>query len=113
MDTHRTTRVVTRREALLTGAAAVGGVMWSRLVPRGIAQQPADRLATFRAQIAAAPIQTQQLTDNLTLLSGPGGNVVVLHSNLLTILSPQGVRSILAHEIGHIRRKDSYWKLVG
>jgi Zn-dependent protease with chaperone function len=35
------------------------------------------------------------------------GNVVVLHSNLLTILSREGVRSVIAHEIGHIRRKDS------
>src|SRR5437879_10160013 len=29
------------------------------------------------AQIGAAPIQAQQLGENLTLLSGPGGNVVV------------------------------------
>jgi Zn-dependent protease with chaperone function len=35
------------------------------------------------------------------------GNVVVLHSNLLSILSPEGVRSVIAHEVGHIRRKDS------
>jgi Zn-dependent protease with chaperone function len=35
------------------------------------------------------------------------GNVVVLHSNLLTILSRQGVRSVVAHEVGHIRRRDS------
>jgi glyoxylase-like metal-dependent hydrolase (beta-lactamase superfamily II) len=33
------------------------------------------------AQIGAAPIQTRQLGDNLTLLSGPGGNVVVLHGS--------------------------------
>jgi Zn-dependent protease with chaperone function len=35
------------------------------------------------------------------------GNVVVLHSNLLSILSREGVRSVIAHEIGHIRRRDS------
>jgi Zn-dependent protease with chaperone function len=35
------------------------------------------------------------------------GNVVVLHSNLLTILTRDGVRSVIAHEVGHIRRKDS------
>jgi hypothetical protein len=29
--------------------------------------------------MAAAPIQSQNLADNLTLLSGPGGNVVVLN----------------------------------
>lgn len=42
-------------------------------------QQPQDPLAAFRAQIGAVPIKSQPLTDNLTLLSGPGGNVVVLH----------------------------------
>jgi hypothetical protein len=35
------------------------------------------------------------------------GNVVVLHSNLLSILPREGVRAVIAHEIGHIRRKDS------
>jgi hypothetical protein len=39
----------------------------------------ADPLATIRAQIGAMPIQTQKLGENLTLLSGPGGNVVVLN----------------------------------
>lgn len=43
-------------------------------------QQPTqDRLAAFRAQIGATPITTLPLAENLTLLSGPGGNVVVLH----------------------------------
>jgi Zn-dependent protease with chaperone function len=35
------------------------------------------------------------------------GNVVVLHSNLLSILTKEEVRSVIAHEVGHIRRKDS------
>ena len=39
----------------------------------------ADPVANLRAQMGAAPIQTQKLTDKLTLLSGPGGNVVVLN----------------------------------
>lgn len=82
MKTSGTARLVTRREMLMTGAAAVGGLVWTRLNPRGVVQQPVaqgDRLATFRAQIAAAPLQSQPLAENLTLLSGPGGNVVVLH----------------------------------
>ena len=33
----------------------------------------------MRAQFGGMPIQTQPLTDSLTLLSGPGGNVVVLN----------------------------------
>ena len=81
MDSDRTTRLVTRREVLHAATAFAGGVVWTRLVP-GFAQQPAappaDHLAAFRAQIGATPIQTQQLADNITLLSGPGGNVVVL-----------------------------------
>jgi glyoxylase-like metal-dependent hydrolase (beta-lactamase superfamily II) len=41
-------------------------------------QQPQDPLAAFRAQIGATPIKSLALTDTLTMLSGPGGNVVVL-----------------------------------
>ena len=40
---------------------------------------PADPVAAFRAQMAANPIQPQKLAENLTMLSGPGGNVVVLN----------------------------------
>jgi glyoxylase-like metal-dependent hydrolase (beta-lactamase superfamily II) len=39
----------------------------------------ADPVAAARARSGAIPIQTQKLADNLTLLSGPGGNVVVLN----------------------------------
>jgi len=58
----------TRRDFLKTMGALL--IPWP--------QQP-DRTAAFRAQLAAVPIQTQSLAENLTLLSGPGGNVVVLH----------------------------------
>lgn len=43
------------------------------------ATAPTDRLAAMRAQMGTAPIQSQPLAENLTLLSGPGGNVVVLN----------------------------------
>ena len=33
----------------------------------------------MRAQLGAAPIQATKLGDRLTMLSGPGGNVVILH----------------------------------
>ena len=82
MNTNDTLRLVTRRELLLTGAATVAGAVWTRLVPPGFAQQPAPspagRLAAFRAQIAASAIKPLKLADNITMLSGPGGNVVVL-----------------------------------
>ena len=35
------------------------------------------------------------------------GNIVVLHSNLLDILPRDGIRAVIAHEVGHIRRRDS------
>jgi cyclase len=81
MNTAGTVSLVTRREMLLTSAATVGGAVWTRLIPSAFGQQPAapgDHLAAFRAQIAANPIKPQKLADHITLLSGPGGNVVVL-----------------------------------
>jgi hypothetical protein len=71
----------TRREWLRMMAAVGVGAVVDSWIPAGLrTQQPTqDRVAAFRAQIGAIPIQTQQLGENLTLLSGPGGNVVVLH----------------------------------
>jgi glyoxylase-like metal-dependent hydrolase (beta-lactamase superfamily II) len=60
-------------------AALSAGAVADALIPRWVRSQQPDRLAAFRAQIGAVPIQTQQLGENLTLLLGPGGNVVVLH----------------------------------
>jgi len=42
-------------------------------------QEPsaADLLASMRAKFNAVPMETQKLADNLTMLSGPGGSVVV------------------------------------
>ena len=39
----------------------------------------ADPVAAMRAQMGAAPITTTKLGDRLTMLSGPGGNVLALH----------------------------------
>ena len=75
---------MTRRE-LLRGAAVAGGAL---LVPSWIdptygwmqqAAQSADPLETMRKNFGAIPIERVKLTDNLTMLSGPGGNVVVLN----------------------------------
>ena len=99
-----------RREMLRNTATLAGGAVLARLFPgalyaavpgalRGGAaaywQQapPGDAAAAVRAQIGGLPIQTQKLGENLTLLSGPGGNVVVLNGAdgkivLDTFLSP-------------------------
>ena len=54
----------------------------------GLRQQastpPVDSLAAMRAQMGSAPIQSQPLAENLTLLSGPGGNVVLAHNPMET-----------------------------
>ena len=88
MNSHRTLRLISRRELFQNAAPLVGGAFLAPLLPGRVfaawfqapAQQtaPADPVAAFRAQLGAVPIQPQKLADNLTLLSGPGGNVVVL-----------------------------------
>ena len=70
------TMTSTRRDWLRTMAALSAGALFPRRV---WPQQAQDPLAAFRAQIGATPIKSLELSDKLTMLSGPGGNVVVLH----------------------------------
>jgi len=84
-------RQSTRREMLRNSAEFAGGALLAQLFPANLPsvcvpelqQQAApaatDRLTEMRAQMGGVPIQSQPLAENLTLLSGPGGNVVVLH----------------------------------
>jgi cyclase len=78
-----------RREMLLDSVTLAGSALLAHLVPApllrasaaGYARQApsaADLLASMRAKFNAAPIQTQKLAENVTMLSGPGGSVVVL-----------------------------------
>ena len=77
-----------RRELLKIATVVGGGGVIAHLLPPSVARAyalvqqaaaPADPLAAMRAQMAAAPIEVTKLTDTLTMLSGPGGNVVVLN----------------------------------
>jgi cyclase len=80
----------TRRAMLRNSAGFAGSALLAQLFPAsflsaglpGLREQastpPTDALAAMRAQMGSAPIQSQPLAENLTLLSGPGGNVVVL-----------------------------------
>src|SRR5437899_982749 len=91
MDPNSSLKLTTRREMLQQATTIAGGAFFAQLFPPSLlrastaryTQQasapPADPVAEFRAQMAANPIQAQSLADNLTLLSGPGGNVVVLN----------------------------------
>jgi glyoxylase-like metal-dependent hydrolase (beta-lactamase superfamily II) len=81
-------RLFNRRDVLRSGAVVAGGLVIAAGWPEWLAgfqspaQQPAsgaDQLAASRAQMAAIPIETLKLSDRLTMLSGPGGNVVVLN----------------------------------
>ena len=90
MTTELLVKQTGRREMLRDCATLAGGALLGQLFPgalRGGAvaylQQEAapatDRAAAVRAQLGGVPIQTQKLGENLSLLSGPGGNVVVLN----------------------------------
>jgi glyoxylase-like metal-dependent hydrolase (beta-lactamase superfamily II) len=68
-----------RNSTMLTGGAFLAQVFPASLLRAGQQAPADDRLAAMRAQMGAVPISTLKLTDNLTLLSGPGGNVAVLN----------------------------------
>jgi cyclase len=71
-----------RREMLRGSAALAGSAFLLRGSAVGDARQapsPADLLASMRAKFNAAPLETQRLAENVTMLSGPGGSVVVLN----------------------------------
>jgi glyoxylase-like metal-dependent hydrolase (beta-lactamase superfamily II) len=90
MDSDNIVKRATRREILQTTGAFAGGWALSHVFPKALAgatprfaqpggANPADGLAEARARFGKAPIESVKLSDNLTLLMGPGGNVVVLN----------------------------------
>ena len=83
-----TKNVVTRREILQAAATLAGGALLGQFYPQESIyaatashpqQSPPDQLEAIRAQFGGTPIQTQMLHENIFLLSGPGGNIVVLN----------------------------------
>ena len=71
-----------RREMLLTSSTLAGSAFLLRGSAVGDARQapsPADLLASMRAKFNAAPLETQRLGEDVAMLSGPGGSVVVLN----------------------------------
>src|SRR5215469_3275925 len=89
MSSNSFLKPTSRRAMLRDSATFAGSAFLAQLFPASLRaafpwnapQQsaPADAAAAFRAQMGANPIQPQKLADNLTLLSGPGGNVTVLN----------------------------------
>ncbi len=89
MDSDNIANRATRREILQATGALAGGWALSHVFPKVLAgatprfaQQggaaAADGLAEARARFGKVPIESAKLSENLTLLRGPGGNVVVL-----------------------------------
>jgi len=83
-------KYTSRRGMLRDSATFAGTTLLAHLFPGTLprasaasyAQQApsaAELVASMRAKFNAAPIQTQKLADNVTMLSGPGGSVVVLN----------------------------------
>src|SRR5215213_2287798 len=81
-------RSASRRMFLRSAGVLTGGALVSRylpesaidaaVVPGRLQTVPDPEVEKRRAQIGAAPIETTRLGEGIVLLSGPGGNVVVL-----------------------------------
>ena len=90
MDSGSIVKQATRRELLQATGAFAGGWALSQVFPKALAgapsrfaqeggATPADALAAARARFGKVPIESAKLSEKLTLLRGPGGNVVVLN----------------------------------
>src|SRR5688500_12104271 len=72
--------VPSRRSFLRTAGAVTGGALAFRCAPVALLEAVQGNTPdALRAQMGATPISTMKLTERLTLLYGPGGNVVVFH----------------------------------
>ena len=76
-------REMLRGSATLAGSAVLAHLFPARLLRASAAgypqQAPSDVLAAMRDWFNAFPLETQRLGEDLTMLSGPGGSVVVLN----------------------------------
>ena len=90
MDSETIFKRTTRREILLATGALAGGWAASHVFPTVLAGATprfarqggatgGDALGAARARFGKVPIESMKLSENLTLLRGPGGNVVVLN----------------------------------
>jgi cyclase len=78
-----------RRDILRGSVTLAGSAILAQLFPATLlrasaaaqAKEPsvADLLASMRAKFNAAPLETQRLAEDVTMLSGPGGSSVVLN----------------------------------
>lgn len=88
MSTQHVAQLLTRRQLIRGGVAAAGTALVAPTLPEWLIHtvaaaqpataQPADPLGQMRAQMGAIPIEVAKLADRLSMLSGPGGNILVL-----------------------------------
>src|SRR6478735_5288223 len=74
-----------RRSFMRAAGVIAGGAAAARYLP-AILEAQGMTLEAMRAQLGAAPIETAKLGERLVMLSGPGGNVLVLHGSTGKIL---------------------------
>jgi glyoxylase-like metal-dependent hydrolase (beta-lactamase superfamily II) len=90
MSSNGAVKQVTRRELLKSTGILAGGWALSHVFSAPVAgatvgtpqmspEAAAAAMAQARARFGNIPIESTKLSDNLTLLTGPGGNVVALH----------------------------------
>ena len=77
-------RDILRGSVTLAGSAVLAQLFPATLLRASAAAQATEPsasglLASMRAKFNAAPLETQRLAENVTMLSGPGGSVVVLN----------------------------------
>jgi len=76
-------REMLRGSATLAGSAVLAHLFPARLLGASAAgypqQAPSDVLAAMRDWFNAFPLETKRLSEEVTILSGPGGSVVVLN----------------------------------
>jgi cyclase len=92
MDSGKITESSTRREILRAAGMLAGGWALSHALPMGLSgatplfarpvvATPIDGVAQARLRFEKTPIESVKLSESLTLLMGPGGNVVVLNGS--------------------------------
>jgi Zn-dependent protease with chaperone function len=85
-----------------SGTRSFGGMRGEQIV--SLVHEMADQMGA--GKIGKIVILDSPCPNAQTVWLLGDGNIVTLHSNLLEVLSLEGIRSTIAHELAHVRRKD-------
>jgi Zn-dependent protease with chaperone function len=94
-----------------------GGPALDRQIGSMTGREIVDTVRELARELGVGRIDRVQLIDrpdpNAFTASWPGvGSFVAIHSNVLELLPRACIRAVLAHEVGHVRRRDSIAALV-